>query len=356
MSTKKVAVVGYGFISGKGHVPAFAKRSDVEVVAVADICPARLEAAKKELPRARLYPTYQAMLDAEKDLDIVDIATPPYMHAEIAVAALKKGMHVLCEKPLAVNTAEARKMLNAATENKRVLFPCHNYKHAPVVKVIEDTIQSGRIGDVTSVTLQTFRNTHAKGVKEWNTDWRRENKLSGGGIAMDHGSHTFYLTFSWLASLPIALSAKAVRMASEWDTEDNLTVTMEFPGKRFAHAYLSWTAGMRKVIYTVQGTKGAVVVNDDDAEISIGFPNTGSHAGSGDHKVEKFVIESDWMDASHTKWFNSMFDKFLGCIERNEYVNDEIRESYACVEVIEKCYRSSLEKSQELKLELPFRP
>jgi predicted dehydrogenase len=324
-------------------------------VAVADICPARLEQAKKDLPGARLYSDYQSMLEASTDLDIVDIATPPYMHAEIAVEALKKGFHVLCEKPLAPTVEDARKMLKQAEESRRVLFPCHNYKHAPVVKVIEDAIRGGRIGEVTSVTLQTFRNTHAKGVKEWNTDWRREHKLSGGGIAMDHGSHSFYLTFSWLASLPVSLTAKAVKLDREWDTEDNLTVTLEFPGKKFAHAYLSWTAGMRKVIYTVQGTKGSVFVADDDAEISVGFPNTGSHAGSGDHKVEKFTIESDWMDASHTKWFNSMFDKMLGCIDRNEYVNEEIRESYACVEVIEKCYLSSRNESRELKLELPYR-
>lgn len=348
---KKVAVVGYGFISGKGHVPAFLKRSDVEVVAVADICPARRELAKKDLPNARVYATYQELLENEKHLDVVDIATPPYVHAEIAIAALSRGFHVLCEKPLAPTTAQAREMLKAAELHRRVLFPCHNYKHAPVVKVIEDAIKSGRIGDVTSVTLQTFRNTHAKGVKEWNTDWRRDFRLSGGGIAMDHGSHSFYLTFSWLAGLPISLTSKALKLDSQWDTEDNLTVTLEFPGRRFAHAYLSWTAGMRKVIYTVQGTKGSVFVADDDAEISVGFPNTGSHAGSGDHSVEKFTIESDWMDASHTKWFNSMFDKMLGCIERNEYVNDEIRESYACVEVIEMCYLSSKEGCRELKLE-----
>jgi len=351
---RSIAVIGYGFISGKGHVPAFLKRSDVEVVAVADICPARLEQAKRDLPNARLYKDYSSLLESEQSLDIVDVATPPYAHAEIAVAALQKGVHVLCEKPLATSTQEARRMLTQASLSQRVLFPCHNYKHAPVVKVIEDCISSGKIGEVTSVTLQTFRNTHAKGVKDWKTDWRREHKLSGGGIAMDHGSHSFYLTFSWLAALPVALTAKALRMSPQWDTEDNLTVTLEFPGNRFAHAYLSWTAGMRKVIYTVQGTKGAISVADDEAEISIGFPHTGSHEGSGNHSVEKFTIESDWMDASHTKWFNSMFDKFLGCIERKEYVNDEIRESYACVEVIEKCYASSLDQSREKRLNHEF--
>ncbi len=350
MKKQKIAVIGYGFISGKGHIPAFLQREDVEVVAVADICEARRELAAKALPQARIYSSYQELLAQELELDVVDIATPPCDHSEIAVAALEKGFHVLCEKPLAASTEAAARMLRAAQKSQRVLFPCHNYKHAPVVKVIQEAISSGRLGAITSVTLQTFRNTHAKGVKEWRTDWRRDFKTSGGGIAMDHGSHTFYLTFAWLQSLPVSLTAKALRLSPEWDTEDNLTVTLEFPGKKFAHSYLSWTAGMRKVIYAVQGTKGGVVVNDDEAEISIGFPNTGSHGGSGDHKVEKFTIESDWMDASHTKWFNSMYDKFLGCIQRGEFVNDEIRESYACVEIIEQCYRSSEAGSRTVEL------
>ena len=354
MTKRKIALVGFGFISGKGHVPAFARRNDVEIVALADICHARRELAKKDLPHARVYENWQEMLTKEKEIEIVDIATPPYVHAEIAVAALERGCHVLCEKPLAVSTAEARRMLEAARRAGRVLFPCHNYKHAPVVKVIEEAIKSGRIGEVNSVTLQTFRNTHAKGVKEWKTDWRRELKYSGGGIAMDHGSHTFYLTFSWLASMPTALTAKALRISREWDTEDNLTVTLEFPGKRFAHSHLSWTAGIRKVIYTVQGSKGAVVVNDDEAEVSVGFPNTGSHSGTDDYKVEKFTIESDWMDASHTKWFNSMFDKFLSCIDRGDILNEEIRESFACIEVIEKSFLSSEQGSRELVLECDF--
>jgi predicted dehydrogenase len=350
MAKRKGAVVGLGFISGKGHVPAFRKRSDVEIVAVADICQERRNAAKELLPEARIYENYRELLAAEKDLDFLDVATPPCDHAEIAIAALEKGIHVLCEKPLAATTKEARQMLEAAVKNKRVLFPCHNYKHAPVVKLIQDTINSGKIGEVTAVTLQTFRNTHAKGVKEWKTDWRREKKYSGGGIAMDHGSHTFYLTFAWLASLPTSLTAKTLNSSSQWDTEDNLTTVLTFPGKRYAHSTLSWTAGMRKVIYTVQGTNGGILVNDDEAEISIGFPNTGSHAGTGNHHVEKVTIESDWMDASHTKWFNSMFDKFLACIEKSDFVNDEIRESYMCIEIIEKCYESGARESREVAL------
>lgn len=350
MKQWKVAVVGYGFISGKGHVPAFLKRNDVEVVAVADICAERRALAAKDLPKAKIYSTGEEMI-AAGGFDILDIATPPCDHPTLAIAGLKRGYHVLCEKPLAPTTKAAREMLAAAKANERVLFPCHNYKHAPVVKVIQEAIDSGRLGEITSVTLQTFRNTHAKGVKEWRTDWRRDFQTSGGGIGMDHGSHTFYLTFAWLKSLPVALSATSLNLDSRWDTEDNLTVTVEFPNKKYAHSMLSWTAGMRKVIYTVQGTKGGIVVNDDEAEISVGFPNTGSHAGSGDHTVEKFTIESDWMDASHTKWFNSMFDLFLESIAKKDYLNKEIRESYACIEVIEKSYRSAAQGGAKIPLE-----
>jgi predicted dehydrogenase len=350
MKKWKVAVVGYGFISGKGHVPAFLQRKDVEVVAVVDICAERRAIAARDLPEAKIYASAEELF-AAGGFDILDIATPPCDHPALALAGLKNGVHVLCEKPLAPTTKAAREMLAAAKANERVLFPCHNYKHAPVVKVIQEAIDSGRLGEITSVTLQTFRNTHAKGVKEWRTDWRRDWQTSGGGIGMDHGSHTFYLTFAWLKALPIALSATSYNLDSRWDTEDNLTVSVEFPNKKYAHSMLSWTAGMRKVIYTVQGTKGGIVVNDDEAEISVGFPNTGSHAGSGDHRVEKFTIESDWMDASHTKWFNSMFDLFLASIEKKDYLNKEIRESYACIEVIEKSYRSAAQGGAKVALE-----
>lgn len=350
MKKWKVAVVGYGFISGKGHVPAFLQRSDVEVVAVADVCAERRNLAAKDLPNAKVFSTADELLQWG-EFEILDIATPPVDHPSIAIAGLRKGFHVLCEKPLAPTTKLAREMLDAAQKSRRVLFPCHNYKHAPVVKVIQEAIDSGKLGEITSVTLQTFRNTHAKGVKEWRTDWRRDFQTSGGGIGMDHGSHTFYLTFAWLKSLPLSLSATSLTLNSQWDTEDNLTVTVEFPGKKYAHSMLSWTAGMRKVIYTVQGTKGGIVVNDDEAEISIGFPNTGSHAGTGDHRVEKFTIESDWMDASHTKWFNSMFDLFLRSIEKKDFLNAEIRESFACIEVIEKAYRSAAQGGAKVVLQ-----
>src|SRR5262249_53643406 len=207
------AVVGYGFIASSGHIPAYLKRSqdfgEVETWAVADVSPERRRLAKQALPRARSYGNYEALLHAEAaNLDFIDIATPPLYHAAIADAALSAGLHVLCEKPLTFTVNEARSLLNHAQTAEHVLYPCHNYKHAPMIKKIREIVRSGRIGKVRAVALNTYRDTHAKGVAEWNSDWRRERRYSGGGIGVDHGSHSFYLAFDWLGSYPTAVTAK----------------------------------------------------------------------------------------------------------------------------------------------------
>jgi len=338
----KGAIAGFGFISGKGHFPAYAKRDDVEIVAIADVCPARLEVARAAAPKARLYADARELLAREDQLDFVDISTPPHVHAELALLALERGVHVLCEKPLTPTMAEALALVEAARKRRRVVFPAHNYKHAPVVKFAQQIIQSGRIGTVRAVTLNTFRTTHAKGVPEWKTDWRRDKKLSGGGIAMDHGSHSFYLTFAWLGSLPTHVTAKTLTLDRQWDTEDNLNAVLTFPNG-FAHTFLTWTAGVRKVVYSLQGSDGALVIDDDDWELTTG--NSG-----GKPVVERGVIESDWMDASHTKWFNSMFDQFRHAMRSGDFVNRELREAVACIQIIETCYRSNAEGSRELPL------
>lgn len=348
----KGAVAGFGFISSQGHVPAYLKRSDVDIVAVADISEDRRSFAAQTLPHARIYADADSLLASESDLDFLDICTPPYAHTSIVLAALAQGIHVLCEKPLATSLEEARALLDAAARHQRVLFPCHNYKHAPVVRAIQSTIDSGAIGRVRSVTLNTFRNTHAKGVPEWKTHWRRERRFSGGGIAMDHGSHTFYLTFDWLKDYPTSVTAK-MKNASEgtYDTEDELSAVLTF-SKGTAHVHLTWTAGVRKVIYTIQGERGAITVDDDRMEIARMESTDGPDVAQGAVRwnVERKDISSNWMDASHVNWFNSLFDQFQAAIQGNVWVGTELKEAYRCIELIEACYRSSQNRSIEVPL------
>ncbi|HET6148092.1 MAG TPA: Gfo/Idh/MocA family oxidoreductase [Polyangia bacterium] len=358
------AIIGYGFIMEKGHAAGYVERArdprDVEIVAVADISKKRRALAREHLPGARIYDNYAALLAAETGtaqdhrLDFVDIAVPPVDHAAIAHAALDRGLHVLCEKPLATSIDEARSMLRHAAEAERVLYPCHNYKHAPVIKTVRAALEAGRIGKVHLVTLQTFRNTHAHGCAEWRPNWRRERRYSGGGIAMDHGSHTFYLAFEWLKSYPTSISARATAMAP-FDTEDDFSCSLKFP-TGVASAHLSWTAGVRKVIYTIHGDRGAVRVEDDAIEIATQVPPDGAEARRGGDGVsarwdfERSEIASDWMDSSHVTWFNSLFDDFKSAIDRRDFVGKEAREAFLCVQLITTAYASAREGCRELPL------
>jgi predicted dehydrogenase len=339
----------------RGHAAGYRARAqqgheDVEIVAVADVSEERRALAQRHFPGVRVYADHGALLAAERELDFCDVATPPSDHAEITHAALDRGLHVLCEKPLATSIEDARSMLRHAVDAERVLYPCHNYKHAPVVKTVRAVLESGRIGKVHLVTLQTFRNTHAKGVNEWRTDWRRERRYSGGGIAMDHGSHTFYLAFEWLKAYPTAITARmTTRGAAGCDTEDDFTCSLTFP-TGVASAHLSWNAGVRKVLYTVHGERGAVRVEDDAIEVATQVPGPSGQPDQIDWKFERESISSDWMDSSHVTWFNSLFDDFKSAIDRREFVGQEARESFLCVQLIATAYASARDGSRELPL------
>jgi predicted dehydrogenase len=352
------AVIGYGFISSQGHVPGYLRsardRGDVEIVAVADICEARRSLAQQALPCARIYNDHTTLLEREAaHLDFVDISTPPAAHARIAHDAFDRGLHVFCEKPLATTQEDARSMLQHAQRARRVIFPCHNYKHAGVIKAIRQVLNSGVIGKVHAATLCTYRHTHAKGVKEWRPDWRRDRSLSGGGIGMDHGAHTFYLAFDWLGGYPTAVTAKTlISEPTQHDTEDTFTATLTFPGG-MASSFLTWKAGMRKVIYTIHGDRGAITVDDDDMQVAI-LETNGESAPSGRWRVERRTISSNWMDASHVNWFNSLFDEFRAAIAQNDYVGKDATEAYLAIQLITSAYRSAALGGLEIQLASEF--
>jgi predicted dehydrogenase len=354
------ALIGFGFIMEQGHAAAYRRRrttrGDVDIVAIADISEARRAAARVAFPEARIYASHDALLAAEADgLDFVDIATPPGSHAAIALASLDAGVHVLCEKPLCTTVSDAAMLLARANHVERVLFPCHNYRHAPVIKAVREVLDSGVIGRVHTVTLQTFRNTHARGVAEWNPDWRRERAYSGGGIAMDHGSHAFYLIFDWMDALPITVSARARNglqgSGAPHDTEEDFTCTIGFP-HGYATVHLTWTAGVRKVLYTLHGDRGAIRVEEDHIEIAHMSPDP-SRSYQGKWEFERRTISSDWMDSSHSSWFDSLFDEFRSAMDAGNFSGEDAQTAFECIQLIQAAYLSASQQSREVPISRP---
>jgi predicted dehydrogenase len=346
---RRGALVGFGFIAEKGHLPAYARSDQLEIVAVADLCEARRKAAAHALPGARIYESHEALIRDMRDLDFVDVTTPPYAHASIARDALRSGLHVLCEKPLATRVEDARLTIQEAERSRRVLFPVENYKHAPVIVAVRRLLDSGLIGTVHEVTLSTFRNTHARGVKEWNESWRREKRYAGGGVAMDHGSHTFYLAFEWLRSYPTSITAK-MHTSGAFDTEDTFDGSVTFP-TGLASVHLTWTAGVRKVIYTLHGDRGAIRVEDDDIEVAVmGEPIANGGAGRTAWEMKTKKVASEWMDAGHSAWFRSMFGQFATAMDRNEHVGRPAIDALRCIELIDAAYASASDGCRERRI------
>jgi predicted dehydrogenase len=205
------------------------------------------------------------------------------------------------------------------------------------MRAVREIIDSGRIGAVSLVTLDTFRTQHARGVADWLPDWRRIRSYAGGGIAMDHGAHTFYLCFDWLGSLPLSITAKMSSQGA-YDTEDNFTATVTFP-TGVAMARLTWNAAVRKVIYTIHGEHGAIRLEDDDVEVTERGKVT-----------ERRSIASHWGDASHKEWFGAILDRFAAAIDNHEYVGADARDAVLCVKLIETAYASSRSGCVEMSL------
>ena len=191
-----VALIGYAFM-GKAHSnayrqvgPFFSPRLRPRMKVICGRNASNVEAA------ARLYGWEEASTDwraviARKDIDLVDVSTPGDSHAEIAIAALRAGKAVLCEKPLANSVAEARRMLSAAVKAGVAHMICHNYRRAPAVMLARHLIEDGRIGDI-----RHFRGTY---LQDWIADpafplvWRLDKTRAGSGALGDIAAHSIDL-------------------------------------------------------------------------------------------------------------------------------------------------------------------
>ena len=357
MASLKGAMVGYGFIANQGHLPAIRNRikheEDIELVAVADVSPQRRELITLQLPAARIYEDSTELFKNESSIDFLVICTPPSEHAKLASEALDRGLHVLCEKPLCTSSREVWNLLEMAKRNHRVLFPCHNYHYAPVVSAATALLDAGKIGDVRALTLNTYRNSHARGVTEWRTDWRRERQYSGGGILMDHASHSLYLAFSWMNSYPTSVTAKTAQLNPLLgDTEDTAVLTLEFPNG-WVNSYLTWVAGIRKAHYVIQGTNGGIQLDNDQLELWVKNGAYGARQKGGGWQVEVQTIASAWMDAGHASWFSTVYAEFLNAIQNKDFAGKHAFDAYCCVRVIEAAYQSAANKCKEMPLSIP---
>ncbi len=197
----RVGVVGLGV--GRLHVKAYRQLPDVEVVAIADANPDRLQEIGEAYGVPHRYDDYHPLVERD-DLDVVSVCTPNYLHAPVAIAALRHGKHVLCEKPLARTVAEGEEMVEAAMEAGRVLQVVFNHRRRGDVQTLKAYVEQGGLGRVYYAKAWWLRRRGIPGLDSWFTS----REMAGGGPLIDLGVHMLDMALYLMGEpQPTAVSA-----------------------------------------------------------------------------------------------------------------------------------------------------
>lgn len=321
----KGAIVGFGEVAEKAHLPALSRDPRFSVVAVADEGRSRRESARKLLPKARVYESLEALLKGERSLDFVDIATPPFLHSPQALTALKRRLHVLCEKPLTLDPAAFEGLRAEAARQKRSLFTVHNWKYAPLFQKLHALLREGAVGSVRHLEWHTLRSKPAADASSAKGGWRTDKKLSGGGILVDHGWHAFYL-LHWLIGRRHA-SAVGRLKGPRGGADEEATCLLTYP-EATAVVHLTWRSPARAHAGMVYGEAGSIEVGDahlavrrgDDPPCRFVFPQPLSHG------------------SAHPEWFGAMLGDFHASLSASAPREENASEAAACVSLLSDLY------------------
>jgi predicted dehydrogenase len=264
----RIAFIGCGGIS-QTHLGAFATMPDVEVVAGADINPARLKVMEDKWKITQLYSDWKKMLKEVKP-DGVSVCTPNGLHYQPTVDSLNAGAHVLVEKPMALDPAQCKKMIETAAKNKKKLSVGFQYRYHPNTDFITRARDAGEFGNVMFVKCQALRR---RGIPNWGVFGQKE--MQGGGPMIDIAVHVIEMAHYVMGSpKPVAASGntwtylgnKKSDVTSMWPNWDYKTYTVEdmaigqirFENGAILQVEASFAAHIEKDIwnFTLVGDKG----------------------------------------------------------------------------------------------------
>ena len=209
----RCGVIGFG-VMGRNHANALVKNQSLKFAAAADVQPESRPAAEKL--GAKWFNSPQELLTSG-GIDAVIIATPHWQHAELAIAAMQAGLHVMCEKPLAVTVAQADAMLAAAEKAKVVFASVHQARFEPAYQITKKLIDSCELGPIYRCSMvESFWRTQAY---YRSSPWRGTWKGEGGGVLLNQAPHVLD-RYAWLCGMPELVLARCDTALHQIEVED----------------------------------------------------------------------------------------------------------------------------------------
>ncbi|NLT43289.1 MAG: Gfo/Idh/MocA family oxidoreductase [Anaerolineae bacterium] len=253
----RVGIIGAGGIAQHAHIPGYKDAPGVKIVAVADPKEGRAQKVADHFDIPNAYTSAEDLL-AAGGIDAVSICSPNAFHASQSIAALKAGLHVLCEKPMAISVPDAEAMIATAKETGKQLMIGMTNRFRPDTQTLRDYAQAGMLGDIYYFKAGWLRRSGIPGYGSWFTT----KSQSGGGCLLDIGVHYLDLAL-WIAGFPKPVSVTGTTFAEfgprglalgNWgediyregkqtfDVDDLATAFIRFEGGQVLTLEVSWAA------------------------------------------------------------------------------------------------------------------
>ncbi|MGQ9629332.1 MAG: Gfo/Idh/MocA family protein [bacterium] len=337
----KVGIIGCGGIA-RTHMEGYlklAEKGEVKVRACSDIDKERAKefAQKYDIPKA--YGDFNKMLEGEK-LDIVSVCTPNYAHKEPTIRALKLGVNVLCEKPIAMSAEDALEMVEAAERSKALLTIGHHQRFGSEAQALKRFIDGGELGEIYFGRAQALRR---RGIPGWGVFHIKAK--SGGGTLIDIGVHAIDLVL-WLMGSPEPESVSGTTYCKFGRREDAVVTwggnynRSEFDVEDFAAAFVrlkngatmivesSWATeieGTSKYTQQILGDRGGATLNPFGVYT----------------QMHGCLVDITPHSLPEVKPHNEEIAWFAACVRGEKEVLVKPRESYNVQRIIDGIYKSS---------------
>ena len=339
MARLKIGLIGCGNIAQQAHIPNLLRHRKAELVAFADINRSQRDLAAQRAPRALAFSDYEQLLE-KCDLDAVMICAPNLLHADMTIAALKNGVNVYLEKPLATRLDDARLVMRAWQSNRAVGVMGFNFRFNPLYQAVRERVTSGELGEL--LIVRSVFSTAPKNLPGW-----KLTRRGGGGVLLDLASHHLDLIRYFFSQEIAEVLAIVESRRSENDTA---WVQLRLANGLMVQSFFS-SAAAEEDSFEIFGEKGKLTV---DRYRSLAVRATQSRltgvrfdqlkAGFRNLRNTRYLFEK-MRAAAHEPSYYAALDSFLEAVGSGENRDPNLYDGYRNFEVI-----AAAEESAKLKM------
>jgi predicted dehydrogenase len=335
-----IAIVGTGNIS-HSHIQGYLALGErCRIVALVDIYPEK--AAEKrdlyQLSEARIYDSHRQLLASEPSLDIVDVCTPPYVHAEISIDALSAGCNVLCEKPMATSLEECDAMIAAQRASGKTLSVIAQNRFTDAFWRLKAVLDSGLAGRVCHALVDSL---WWRGHSYYDLWWRGAWEKEGGGCTLNHAVHHID-AIQWLLGFPSEVVAMMTNVAHDnAEVEDLSAAIFKYPHGALTQLTASVVHHGEDQKIIIQGEKARISA-PWQAVASVGAEN-GFPQATRDNELEA-GLNAIFQQTPGLTWtlHTGQIDDFLHAIERQTPPLVDGMQGKRSLEIITAIYKSAI--------------